>query len=143
MFYFYLLRCKDGTLYCGSTNNLERRLKLHNAGRGSAYVKSRGGGEIVYSESFETIGDAMRKTAFLNELLDSRVFPTEYLVEIAAKVQDMDPALPATHMKLKELLDVWMSNLPSNDELYMRLRAFHLACEEAETYQLLVTCADD
>jgi putative endonuclease len=61
MFYFYLLRCKDGTLYCGSTNDLQRRLKLHNSGRGSAYVKSRGGGEIVYSESFATLGDAMRR----------------------------------------------------------------------------------
>ena len=61
MFYFYLLRCQDGTLYCGSTNNLEKRLKLHNTGRGSAYVKSRGGGEMVYSESFATIGDAMRR----------------------------------------------------------------------------------
>ena len=61
MFYFYLLRCKDGSLYCGSTNNLEKRLKLHNTGKGSAYVKSRGGGEIVYSESFETVGDAMRR----------------------------------------------------------------------------------
>jgi putative endonuclease len=61
MFYFYILRCKDGTLYCGSTNNPEKRLKLHNTGRGSAYVKSRGGGEMVYTESFETIGDAMRR----------------------------------------------------------------------------------
>jgi putative endonuclease len=61
MFYFYILRCKDGTLYCGSTNNLENRLKLHNTGRGSAYVKSRGGGDMVYSESFQTLGDAMRR----------------------------------------------------------------------------------
>jgi len=61
MFYFYILRCKDRSLYCGSTNNLEKRLKLHNTGKGSAYVKSRGGGEIVYSESFDTLGDAMRR----------------------------------------------------------------------------------
>lgn len=61
MYYFYLLRCKDGTLYCGSTNNLEKRLKLHNTGKGSAYVRSRGGGEIVYWECFASIGDAMRR----------------------------------------------------------------------------------
>ena len=61
MFFVYLLRCKDGTLYCGMTNNLENRLKLHNAGKGSAYVRSRGGGQIVYSESFATIGDALRR----------------------------------------------------------------------------------
>jgi putative endonuclease len=61
MFYFYLLRCKDGTFYCGITNNLENRLKLHNSGKGSAYVRSRGGGEMVYSESFASIGEAMRR----------------------------------------------------------------------------------
>lgn len=60
-FYFYILKCKDQTLYCGYTVNLENRLKVHNEGKGSAYVRSRGGGEIVYSETFKTVGDAMRR----------------------------------------------------------------------------------
>ncbi len=63
MFYFYILRCKDGTLYCGSTKNISNREKLHNAGKGSKYVASRGGGVIVYSEKFKTIGDALRREA--------------------------------------------------------------------------------
>ncbi len=37
----YLLRCSDGTLYCGVTNRLEYRLKQHNAGRGAKYTRSR------------------------------------------------------------------------------------------------------
>jgi len=61
MFYFYILRCKDGTLYSGSTKNLKNRTLLHNTGRGSVYVRSHGGGKIVYSEKFRTIGDAMRR----------------------------------------------------------------------------------
>jgi HAD superfamily hydrolase (TIGR01509 family) len=61
IFHFYILLCKDGTLYCGSTNNLENRLKLHNGGKGSIYVRTHGGGKIVYSESYETKGAAMRR----------------------------------------------------------------------------------
>jgi putative endonuclease len=59
--YFYILECKDGTVYCGSTNNLKAREKTHNSGKGSVYVRTHGGGKIVYSESFKTIGDAMRR----------------------------------------------------------------------------------
>lgn len=61
MFYFYILRCKDNTLYCGSTKDLEKRIKLHNSGKGSAYVRSRGGGKIIYRETFDTLGDALRR----------------------------------------------------------------------------------
>lgn len=63
MFYFYILRCKDHTLYCGSTNNLDNRLKLHNTGRGSVYVRSRGGGDMVYAESFRTKSESLRREA--------------------------------------------------------------------------------
>lgn len=37
----YLVRCSDDTLYCGVTNNLENRLKAHNAGTGAKYTKAR------------------------------------------------------------------------------------------------------
>ncbi len=63
MFYFYILRCKDRTLYCGSTNNLDNRVKMHNTGRGSVYVRSRGGGEIVYAESFLTKSESLKREA--------------------------------------------------------------------------------
>ena len=61
MFYFYIVRCKDGTLYCGSTNNTEQRILRHNAGRGSKYVRAHGGGKIVYTENFTNLADAMRR----------------------------------------------------------------------------------
>ncbi len=65
MFYFYFLRCKDGSLYAGSTNNLLQRERLHNTGKGSVYVRSRGGGVIVYSEEFETKSEALRREAMV------------------------------------------------------------------------------
>ena len=40
MNYTYILTCADGTLYCGWTNDLDKRLKAHNAGRGAKYTKS-------------------------------------------------------------------------------------------------------
>ena len=60
-YYFYILKCKDKTLYCGMAKDLAARVRLHNLGKGSVYVRSRGGGKIVYSEKFKTIGDALRR----------------------------------------------------------------------------------
>ncbi len=61
MFYFYILKCKDGSLYCGSTEDLKHREKLHNSGRGSKYVRSRGGGAMIYSERFRSRHKALRR----------------------------------------------------------------------------------
>lgn len=68
MYYCYLLRCTDGSLYAGSTNNLLKREQLHNAGKGSAYVRSRGGGTIVYFEGFSTRSEALRREAKIKRL---------------------------------------------------------------------------
>ena len=46
--YIYLLRCGDGSLYTGITTDPDRRLKRHNAGQGSRYVRSRGLASLVY-----------------------------------------------------------------------------------------------
>ena len=39
--FVYLLRCRDGSLYCGWTDDLERRVGTHNAGKGARYTRSR------------------------------------------------------------------------------------------------------
>lgn len=52
MYYIYILRCGDGSLYTGSTNNLEERLAKHIAGKGAKYTRSRLPVEVVYSEKF-------------------------------------------------------------------------------------------
>jgi putative endonuclease len=63
MFYFYLFKCKDGSLYAGSTNSLKDRELLHNSGKGSKYVTSRGGGKIVYHEKFRSWSKALKREA--------------------------------------------------------------------------------
>ncbi len=63
MFYFYILKCKDESFYCGSCKNLTARIKKHNSGIGSKYVKSRGGGKIVYSEKFKSWGKTLSREA--------------------------------------------------------------------------------
>ena len=50
----YMLRCSDDTLYTGWTNNIEKRLKAHNAGRGGKYTRVRTPVELVYLEVHET-----------------------------------------------------------------------------------------
>lgn len=54
MYYVYLLRCGDGTLYTGYTNDLKRRLAVHNAGKGAKYTRSRLPVDLVYWEIFPT-----------------------------------------------------------------------------------------
>lgn len=61
MNYTYILRCADGTLYCGWTNNLEKRLKAHNSGKGAKYTRCRLPCELVYYEEFETSIEAQKR----------------------------------------------------------------------------------
>lgn len=59
--YTYIVKCRDGSLYTGWTNDLEKRMKAHNAGKGAKYTKSRRPVTLVYYESFETKEEAMRR----------------------------------------------------------------------------------
>lgn len=61
MYFFYMLRCQDNSLYCGITTNIEGRETKHNDGTGSTYVRSHGGGKIVYRETYSSKGDALRR----------------------------------------------------------------------------------
>ena len=61
MNYTYILKCKDETLYTGWTNDIEKRLEAHNAGKGAKYTRSRRPVELVYLEQFETKEEAMRR----------------------------------------------------------------------------------
>ena len=68
MNYMYLLRCADGTLYCGWTNDPEKRLAAHNAGTASKYTASRRPVEMIWLESFATKQDAMKREAAVKKL---------------------------------------------------------------------------
>lgn len=68
MNYTYILRCNDGTYYCGWTNDLEKRIKTHNAGKGSKYTKTRLPVELVYYEEFSTKEEAMSREWHIKRL---------------------------------------------------------------------------
>jgi putative endonuclease len=64
----YLLRCRDGTLYTGVTNRLDRRLRAHAAGRGGGYTRARRPVRLVYVEGQPGRGAAQRREAALKRL---------------------------------------------------------------------------
>lgn len=64
----YLLRCADGTLYTGWTNDLVRRVAAHSAGTASRYTRSRRPVELVWSRSMGNRSAAMREEARIKRL---------------------------------------------------------------------------
>lgn len=70
MAYFtYILECRDGTLYVGSTNDIEKRLHQHNNLKsGAHYTKIRRPVILKYKEEFETYGAARKREAELKSL---------------------------------------------------------------------------
>lgn len=59
--YVYILRCGDGTLYTGVTDDLPRRLAAHRAGKGAKYTRGRGPLELVYQEQVPDKSAALRR----------------------------------------------------------------------------------
>ena len=69
MHHIYILQCADQTLYVGSTNNLERRLKQHNSLKsGAHYTKIRRPVVLKYTESVRTLANARAREAALKRL---------------------------------------------------------------------------
>ncbi|KOS63033.1 GIY-YIG nuclease family protein [Lysinibacillus agricola] len=58
--YFYVLECADQSFYAGYTNNVDRRVAVHNTGKGAKYTRARGPVECIYVEEFDTKQEAMR-----------------------------------------------------------------------------------
>ena len=67
-YYTYILRCSDGTYYTGYTDHLERRVKVHNEGKGAKYTRGRLPVELMYYEEFETKAEAMKREWKLKQL---------------------------------------------------------------------------
>ena len=68
MNYVYMLRCRDGSLYTGWTNDLEKRLKAHNSGSASKYTRTRLPAELVYFEEWESKEAAMSREWHIKRL---------------------------------------------------------------------------
>ncbi|MFZ7946889.1 MULTISPECIES: GIY-YIG nuclease family protein [Bacillaceae] len=58
--YFYVLTCRDGSLYGGYSTNLERRIRQHNEGKGAKYTRGRGPVELTYYKGYAEKSDALK-----------------------------------------------------------------------------------
>ena len=79
--YLYLVKCADGTLYTGITNDLQRRLGQHNSGTASRYTRSRLPVELVYRERCRGKSGALKKEHRIKSL--SRKAKQAYIVRKA------------------------------------------------------------
>jgi len=68
MNYTYMLRCADGSLYTGWTNDLEKRVAIHNGGTGAKYTRGRRPVSLAYFEEFATKEEAMKREAAIKKL---------------------------------------------------------------------------
>ena len=65
-----MLRCSDGTLYCGKTQDIAKRLRAHNGmmSGGAKYTKGRRPVELVYIEQFTSVTQALKREYMLKQL---------------------------------------------------------------------------
>lgn len=68
VWYLYILRCKDDTLYTGITTNVEKRLHQHRLGRGAKYTRGRAPLTLVYQEVCVNHTEALKREAFVKKM---------------------------------------------------------------------------
>ncbi len=68
MYYVYILKCGDGSFYCGYTNDVQKRFEKHKSGKGAKYTRSRLPLEIVYIEKFENKSDALKRECSIKSM---------------------------------------------------------------------------
>lgn len=68
-YYIYIVQCNDGTLYTGSTNNIEKRVHIHNTGdTGAKYTKARRPVLLIYQEKCKSKSDALKRECAIKKL---------------------------------------------------------------------------
>lgn len=67
-YWVYILRCKDGTLYTGITDDVEKRLALHQSGKGAKYTRGRAPLVLEYKEECLNRSEALKKEAAIKKL---------------------------------------------------------------------------
>ena len=67
-YYVYIVKCRDGTLYTGYTPDIDKRIKLHNAGKGAKYTRDRQPVELVWSKEYRYFRRAFRKEIEIKQL---------------------------------------------------------------------------
>jgi len=64
----YIVECRGGELYCGYSNNVEKRVDAHNKKRGAKYTKTRLPVKLVYTECFDSKSEAMKREYQIKQL---------------------------------------------------------------------------
>ena len=67
-YFIYLLECSDGSYYCGYTHDLDRRIHVHNAGKGAKYTRGRRPVQLVYHEKMKSHSAALKREAEIKSL---------------------------------------------------------------------------
>lgn len=70
----YLLQCADGTLYCGITNDVVKRVLAHNAGTAAKYTRARGPVELVFTEACADRSAASKREIAIKKLSREQKF---------------------------------------------------------------------
>ena len=88
MNYTYILRCRDGSLYTGWTNNLERRLACHNKAKGAKYTRARKPVKLAYYETFQTKEEAMRRECEIKRMTrEKKILLIEHWLDNASEAK--------------------------------------------------------
>jgi putative endonuclease len=66
--FVYIVECADNTLYTGITNDLARRIDMHNDGTGAKYTKARAPVKLLYSESVASRSEASKREYLIKKL---------------------------------------------------------------------------
>lgn len=117
MFYVYILRCRDGSLYTGYTDDLNKRLSKHSQGLGAKYTRSRLPVVLVYSEEYADKREAMSREKYIQRLTRSKK-----LALIGGKSEDREVPLitnpqiairDAVLTDLPDIVAIYNSTIPS------------------------------
>ena len=90
MHYVYILRCADDTLYTGWTTDVERRVAVHNSGKGAKYTRARLPVELVYTEEFDDKVEAQKREYAIKQLARAE---KESLIESSVDEDIHEPCL--------------------------------------------------
>ncbi len=90
-YYVYVVQCADGTLYTGYTNNVERRVAVHNAGKGGGYTRTHRPVSLLIAWQFPTKSEALRAEYAFKHL--SRTQKLQFIADSASLGEEIVPSL--------------------------------------------------
>ena len=91
VWYLYILRCRDDSLYTGITTDVEKRLEAHQSGKGAKYTRGRGPLELVYQEECGSHSNALKRELQIKALTRAEKLQ---LLENWEKLQENRESLP-------------------------------------------------